>query len=359
MRAAIYLEPGEPLVIEEVTSLAGGPEDVVVEVGASGVCHSDLSVARGLGGRRGPTVLGHEGAGRVVGVGDAVSRVKLGDRVVASFVPSCGRCWWCLHDQSNLCATGHERSAARRWRRPDGSESNCMSGLGTFSDQMTVHESSVVSINSDLPDDQLALIGCGVTTGVGAALFTAGVRAGETVAVIGCGGVGQATIQGAKAAGAGRVIAVDPQPLKRSTALELGATDAVDPGDGDPVEQVRTLTGGIGVDFAFEVVGNPDLLLQAFLMARRGGAAVAVGMPRTDSELRLPAFPLFYDEKRLLGCFYGSAQVRRDFQRIVDLVHHGRLDLAAMVSRHCGLDDVNDAFRAMEAGEVIRTVITR
>ncbi|GAC1586360.1 MAG: Zn-dependent alcohol dehydrogenase [Acidimicrobiales bacterium] len=358
MRIAVYVGPDHPLSVEDAEGLAPGPADVVVEIGASGVCHSDLSVSRGLGGRRGPTVLGHEGAGRVAHVGAAVTRVSVGDRVIASFVPACGRCWWCLNDQSNLCATGSERSAVMRWRRSDGSEANAMSGLGTFSEQMTVHESSVVRVHTDLPDDQIALIGCGVTTGVGAALFTAGVKAGETVAVIGCGGVGQSVIQGARAAGAGRIIAVDPQQLKRDTALTLGATDAVDPSNGDPVDAVRELTDGRGVDYAFEVVGHPDLLLQAFKMARRGGAAVAVGMPQADATMTLPAFPLFYDEKRLLGCFYGSAQVRRDFQRILDLVASGRLDIAAMVTRHCELDEVNDAFRAMEAGEVIRTVIT-
>ena len=197
-----------------------------------------------------------------------------------------------------------------------------------------------------------------MTTGVGAALNTAQIVPGSTVAVIGCGGVGQAVIQGARIAGASRIFAIDPVELKRKTAESFGATDLVDPGAGDPVAQVKELTGGIGADYAFEVIGRPETIVQAYTTARRGGTVVVVGMPKWDSEVTLPGFPLFYDEKRLLGCVYGSAQVRADFQRFVDLVETGRLDLGSMVSAEIGLDDVNDAFRAMEAGEVIRSVIT-
>jgi S-(hydroxymethyl)glutathione dehydrogenase/alcohol dehydrogenase len=230
--------------------------------------------------------------------------------------------------------------------------------LGTFTDQMTVHEASVVRVDTDIPDAQLALIGCGVTTGVGAALNTARVEPGSSVAVIGCGGVGQAVIQGARIAGAGRIIAVDPVELKRKAAEQLGATDLVDPAAGDPVAQVQALTGGRGADYAFEVIGLPETINQAYATARRGGTVIVVGMPRMDSQVTLGGFGLFYEEKRLLGCVYGSSQVRRDFPRFVGLVEAGRLDLADMVSAEIGLDDVNDAFRAMQAGEVIRSVIT-
>ena len=202
LRAALFTEVDEPLSIEEVTAVAMGPHDVVVRVGASGVCHSDLSIARGYVGRAGPMVLGHEGAGTVEEVGAAVTRVEVGDRVVASFVPVCGTCWWCLHEQTNLCAYSSTVGSKPRVERKDGSTAPSMTGLGTFSDVMTVDEASVVPVHTDLPDEQLALIGCGVTTGVGAALNTARIVPGSSVAVIGCGGVGQSVIQGARIAGA-------------------------------------------------------------------------------------------------------------------------------------------------------------
>ncbi|HEY7438705.1 MAG TPA: Zn-dependent alcohol dehydrogenase [Acidimicrobiia bacterium] len=357
MRAAIFT--GDPdLSIEDVTALDPGPSDVVVRIEASGVCHSDLSATNGTLPLPPPCILGHEGSGFVEWTGSEVTRVAAGDRVVASFVPACGNCFWCLHGQSNLCQKSGALSFAPRATRADGRTTPGFTGLGTFSNQMTVDEASVVRIDTDLPDDQLALIGCGVTTGVGAALNTARVEPGSTVAVIGCGGVGQAVIQGASIAGAARIIAVDPVELKRKAAESLGATDLVDPGAGEPVAQVQALTDGRGADYAFEVIGLPETITQAYAMARRGGTAVVVGMPRMDSQVTLPGFQLFYEEKKLLGCVYGSAQVRRDFQRFVGLVETGRLDLGSLVSRTITLDDVNDAFRAMQAGEVIRSVIT-
>jgi S-(hydroxymethyl)glutathione dehydrogenase/alcohol dehydrogenase len=241
--------------------------------------------------------------------------------------------------------------------RSDGSSTIAMTGLGTFADMMTVDESAVVKVDTGLPAEQLALIGCGVTTGVGAALNTARVQPGSSVAVIGCGGVGQAVIQGARIAGAARIFAIDPVELKRKAAEQLGATDLIDPGQGDPVEQVKAATAGRGADYAFEVIGLPETIVQAYNTARRGGTAVVVGMPRWDAQVTLPGFGLFFEEKKLLGCVYGSAQVRRDFPRFVDLVETGRLDLNAMVSRRLKLDEINDAFRAMQAGEVIRSVI--
>jgi S-(hydroxymethyl)glutathione dehydrogenase / alcohol dehydrogenase len=357
MRAAIYV--GEPeLSVEDVTPLEPGPRDVVVRIGASGVCHSDLSATNGTVAMPPPCILGHEGAGTVDWVGPEVGRVQVGDRVIASFVPACGSCFFCLHGQSNLCELGNQINFLPKATRSDGSIAGAFTALGTFADRMTVHEACVVKIDTDLPDEQLALIGCGVTTGVGAALNTARVEPGSSVAVIGCGGVGQAVIQGARIAGASRIIAVDPVELKRKAAEQLGATDLVDPAAGDPVAQVRALTGGRGVDYAFEVIGLPETINQAWATARRGGSVVIVGMPRMDSQVTLGGFGLFYEEKKLLGCVYGSAQVRRDFPRFVGLVEAGRLDIADMVSATIGLDDVNDAFRAMQAGEVIRSVIT-
>ncbi len=357
MRAAIFTGTID-LSVEDVTPLEPGPADVVVRIGASGVCHSDVSAANGTLPTPAPCILGHEGAGVVEWIGSEVTRVQVGDHVVASFVPACGNCFWCLHGQSNLCALGNEVFVTPKATRHDGSVAISMTGLGTFADQMTCNQANVVKIDTDLPDSQLALIGCGVTTGVGAALNTAQIVPGSTVAVIGCGGVGQAVVQGARIAGASRIFAIDPVEMKRKTAEAFGATDLVDPGAGDPVGQVMELTGGIGADYSFEVIGLPETITQAYSMARRGGTAVVVGMPKWDSQVTLPGFQLFYDEKKLLGCVYGSSQVRADFQRFVDLVEAGRLDLGSMVSAQIGLDEVNDAFRAMQAGEVIRSVIT-
>jgi len=358
MRAAMFVETGGPLVIEDLEPAPPGPRDVIVQLGASGVCHSDLSLKNGYVGIMPGTVLGHEGAGTIIEVGKEVSHLKKGDHIVASFIPACGVCYFCLRDQSHLCDTEFNVMMAMRGKRPDQTDYMTMTGLGTFAETMTCDQSSIVKVETDVPDEQLALIGCGVTTGVGAALNTAGVEPGSTVAIIGLGGVGQSVLQGCRIAGAGRIIAVDPVELKRKTAEQLGATDLVDTNAGDPVEQIKALTSGRGVDYAFEVIGLPETTLQAYNMIRKGGTAVMVGMTRAEAEVTIPTFDLFFNEKTLKGCKYGSGQVRRDFQRFADLIETGRLDTAAMVSRTVGLDDVNEAFRAMEAGEVIRSVIT-
>jgi S-(hydroxymethyl)glutathione dehydrogenase/alcohol dehydrogenase len=358
MRAAVFTETGGPLSIENIDPAPPGPRDVVVELGASGVCHSDLSLKNGYVGIMPGTVLGHEGAGTIAEVGKDVSGLKKGDRIIASFIPACGICWFCLHDQSHLCDTEFEVMVRNRGKRSDGSDYTTMTGLGTFAEAMTCDQSSIVKVNTSVTDDQLALIGCGVTTGVGAALNTAQVHPGATVAVIGCGGVGQAVIQGARIAGASRIIAVDPVEMKRKEAGRSGATDFVDPNEGDAVAQVQQLTSGRGVDYSFEVIGLPETTLQAFNMIRKGGTAVMVGMTRAEATVTLSTFDLFFNEKTLKGCKYGSGQVRRDFQRFADLIETGRLDTGSMVSRTIKLDEVNEAFRAMEAGEVIRSVIT-
>jgi S-(hydroxymethyl)glutathione dehydrogenase/alcohol dehydrogenase len=355
MQAAVFLERDQPLSIEELSPIDPGPHDVIVRVTASGVCHSDLSVINGTLPAR-PEILGHEGTGIVESVGRDVTRVRVGDRIIASFIPACGVCWYCLHDQSNLCAETYPVWLVPRARRTDGQELQAFTGLGTFAEMMTVSEHSVVKVESDLPDEQLALIGCGVTTGVGAALNTARVEPGSIVAVIGCGGVGQAVIQGARIAGAARIIAIDPVALKRDSALELGATDVVDPTDTDPIEAVRALSGGRGADYAFEVIGTAATVRQAVDTARPGGTAVLVGLPKLSSEFGIPAMVVL-EEKSILGCAYGSANVRREFPRLISLIEQGKLDVGAMVSRTLHLHEVNEAIRAMGAGEVIRSVL--
>jgi S-(hydroxymethyl)glutathione dehydrogenase/alcohol dehydrogenase len=330
---------------------------VRVQFAASGVCHSDLTVARGRLPSPLPMVLGHEGAGTVLEGGAAVQEVAPGDRVIASFVPTCGACWFCTNGEGHLCTSSAAARQAVRGTRGDGSTVTAMSGLGTFADVMTTGAASVVKVETDLPSEQLALIGCAVTTGVGAVLNTAEVRAGDIVAVIGAGGVGQAVVQGARIAGASRILVVDPVALKREAARQAGATDLLDPAEDDPVAQLLDATDGRGVDHAFEVVGHPDTILQAFGAARRGGTVVVVGMAGGGATVSFPAARLFSDAKRLLGCFYGSARIRRDFPRMIGLIEAGRLDVGSMVSRRLRLDEVDEGFRAMEAGEVIRSVI--
>lgn len=356
MEAAIYLGPNT-LTLEDVSPLDPGEHDVVVELAASGVCHSDLSASRGYLQLATPMVLGHEGAGRIRFVGDKVTRVKLGDRVICAYVPACGNCWWCLHDQSHLCARTEEYHSRQRWRRGDGSVATAFSGLGTFAPSITVDESAVVSVDTDISDDELALVGCALPTGVGAVINTAHVPVGSSVAIIGCGGVGQAAVQGAVLAGAAKIIAIDPQEMKRAVAVRLGATDTVDPASCEPVDRILELTAGRGVDFAFEIVGVPKLIEQAFRMVRKGGTVVVVGVTRWDAQVAFAALPLMLEEKRILGSYYGSSQVRRDLQRLLDLVARGRLDIGVLVSRRYALRELRDALHAIDSGEVIRSVI--
>jgi S-(hydroxymethyl)glutathione dehydrogenase/alcohol dehydrogenase len=357
LRAAVLTEYGQPLAVEELTSPDLGPTDVRLQVDASGVCHSDLLIQQGTIPFPLPVILGHEGAGTVVEVGDSVTRVKVGDRVICSFVPSCGACWYCLQGRSNLCEGLIDTMLTSRGTRADGATAFGMSGLGTFADELTTDQGMVVAVQTDLPAEQLALIGCGVTTGVGAALNTARVHPGSSVAVIGCGGVGQAVIQGARIAGAARIFAVDPLDHKRRTAQGFGATDVIDPASADPVEQIRDATSGRGTDYAFEVLGRPETITQAYATIAKGGTAVIIGMPPLDATVTFSAVELMTNDKRITGCFYGSANVRRDFPRFVELAETGRLDLEAMVTRRIDLAEVNAALDAVERGDVIRSVI--
>jgi S-(hydroxymethyl)glutathione dehydrogenase / alcohol dehydrogenase len=344
--------------VERVEPLSPGPGDVTIRVLASGVCHSDLSASRGLLGPLGSVVLGHEGSGVVEDVAPDVVGLTAGDRVIASFRPACGRCWYCVRDQSQHCATRVGLAGdVDRVRRADGVRAKTFVGLGTFAEFMTVSATSVVRVETDLPDSQLALIGCGVTTGVGAVLNTARVTPGAAVAVIGCGGVGQSVIQGARIAGAGLIVAIDPVPLKREAALQFGATHTIDPNLDDAVEAVQTLTEGRGADYSFEVIGLPSTMVAAHAMLRPGGAAVLVGVPSSEATVTFSARGLQSGERKILGCSYGSAQVKRDFHDFVRFAEQGQLDLASMVTRTVSLHEVGEAFRAMESGEVIRSVV--
>jgi S-(hydroxymethyl)glutathione dehydrogenase/alcohol dehydrogenase len=357
MRAGVFVEVGKPLSIEELTPLPPGPGDVVVQIDGSGVCHTEAAVLAGDLPMRTPMILGHEVTGIAVEVGSAVTRIKPGDRVISSGLPACMACAPCLRGQSHLCELTFATPDVPRARRADGTDVRAFGSLGGFADLMTVSEASIVAVHTDLPAEQLALIGCAITTGVGSVLNTARVVPGATVAVVGCGGVGQCVVQGARIAGASRIFAVDPMPSKRHAAASQGATDLIDPGDGDPIAQIRDRTGGAGTDYSFEVVGRPDTILTAYRIARRGGVVTIVGMPSHTSTVSFNGLELFLDAKEILVSNMGSSQIRRDFPRYVALAETGRLDLASMISRRIHLDDVNDALHAMETGEVIRSVI--
>jgi len=357
MRAAIMTVTNSPLSVETVTPLDVGPTDVAVRIAASGLCHSDLLFLDGQGPTPPPMILGHEGAGVVEEVGRDVQSVKPGDTVICSWIPSCGHCWYCTRGQSRLCSELGWLYGEQKYSRSDGSTAARMLGVGSFAESAVLHERSVVRVETDVPPEQLALIGCGVTTGVGAAINTAAVIPGSTVAVVGCGGVGQSVVQGARIAGAARIVAIDPVELKRSTAVKLGATDGVDPTAEDPVEQVRALTGGRGADYVFEVTGRAEVLGTAFSLARPGGAVVLVGVQHPEAAIPWKPLVQLLQEKRVLASWYGSSEVRRDFPRLLNLVETGRLDLDSMVSRRITLDQVNEGLEAIERGEVIRSVI--
>jgi S-(hydroxymethyl)glutathione dehydrogenase/alcohol dehydrogenase len=347
----------DPLSVEEVEPLPPGDHDVVVRIDASGICHSDHAVLHGQLPWPPPAILGHEVTGTVVEAGSAVTRVAVGDRVISSGLPACGECFTCVRGQPHLCEQTFVISAGPRATRADGTAVTTFASLGGFAEMMTVPEFSLVAVQTDVPAEQLALIGCALTTGVGSVFNTARLEPGASVTVVGLGGIGQAIVQGARIAGASRIFAVDPVAHKRDAAAAQGATDLVDPGQGDPVEQIRAMTSGRGTDHSFEAVGRSDTILCAYHCARRGGVFTLVGMPPADSSVTFPGLELFLDAKEIRVSNMGSAQIRRDFPRLVGLAETGRLDIASMITRRIGLDAVNDAFRAMDAGEEIRTVI--
>lgn len=357
MRAAVAYDVAAPLVVEDLPVPDVGARDVLVRVAASGICHSDLHVINGTSALPLPIVPGHEACGIVEEVGSEVRRVRVGDRVLASVTPACGTCWWCLNGASNHCETNPSVKAARRFELPDGRMAGAVCGVGSFAEAVVVHEASLVPVQTELADDELALIGCGVTTGVGAALNTAQVAAGSTVAVIGCGGVGQSVIQGARIAGAAVIVAIDPVAGRREASKRVGATHAVDPTADDVVEQVRALTDGRGADYTFEAVGIPELMVQAFDLARDEGTVTLVGMPDVKATLTLPAIRAVFSGKRLAGSVIGGSQILRDFARYIRLAETGRLDLGALVTHRIKLDEVNDGIDMMNKGEGVRTVI--
>ncbi len=358
MRAAILTQaPTTELVIaDDVTLRPIGPGEVKVKVAHSGVCHSDLSVMTGTIPMELPAVLGHEGAGVVTDVGDGVTHVSIGDHVIMAFSPACGTCAYCNERaQASLCITGTFTMMAHKQFRRDSETVNSMAGLGAFSEETIVPAIGVIKIDSDVPLDVAALVGCGVTTGVGASLNSARVTPGSAVAIIGCGGVGIAAIQGARIAGAEVIVAIDLHEEKLAQARTFGATHVATP---DQIEDVKTeLTGREGFDFSIECIGLAVTMRQAYDLVRRGGTACIVGVGPSDQYLQLSAFEQFFNGKTVVGSMYGSADVRTDFERFLGFYKDGQLDLEGMISRRLDLSEVNDALGSLGDADIIRQVI--
>lgn len=358
---------GEPLEIRtDVEVAAPQAGEVSVRLGASGVCHSDLSRRDGIIPGLLPMILGHEGAGVIEAVGEGVTALAPGDHVVISWVPQCGECYWCLHDQPYLCDVAVRASRSSGMLDgttravSQGEELRQMAYSGTFAELTVIPAISAVKIPDDFPLLLAALLGCGVLTGVGAALNTADIVPGGTVAVVGCGGVGLNVIQGARIAGAGEIIAIDMHAGKLELARQFGATQTVDVSgpETDPVRVVRGLTEGRGADVAFEVIGLAPTIEQVVKMTRRGGQAVLVGVPARDVLLNIEVFAdLLLQERAIKPCWYGSSDPQRDIPMMIERYRDGTLMLDELVSRTIDLADVNDAFEAMQRGEVARSVI--
>ena len=354
MKAAVLYERRTPLVIEDLDLVPPGPGEVEVKLVASGVCHSDLHHIQRDTPSVLPLVLGHEGAGIVGAVGPNVTRVKPGDHVIIAFGSKCGECFYCVRGMPYLCTPA---APARPRLSRDGRTINQFLEVATYAERTVVSEKNVVKVRDDAPLAACSLVACGVTTGIGAVINTAKVEPGSNVLVIGTGGVGLNVVQGARLAGAARVIAVDVRDNKLEFAREMGATHLINAARDDVVERAKALTGGYGVDYAFEVIGNPKTVSQAYESVRKGGVAVVVGVADENAEMTLKPVWMMRQAKTLMGCAYGSSRPQVDFPKIVDLYMEGRIKLDQLITRHFGLDEINEAFRAMEAGEVARGVL--
>lgn len=358
--AAVFRKVHENLTIETVDLDKPWGREVLVRTAATGVCHSDLHVVDGLGRfpLDRPMVLGHEGAGVVEAVGADVTSVRVGDHVVACLSGFCGTCPQCLSGHPNVCTgglVGRADSATSRVSQ-NGAPFRQFASIASYAEHMLLHENSLVRIDPDLPLDRAALVGCGVLTGVGAALRSSGLQAGQTVAVFGCGGVGLSIIQGARIGGARQIIAVDQFDSKLEMAKAVGATHAVNSTQDDAVKAVRGLTRGLGVDHAFEAVGLAVLCRQAIESLAVRGTATIVGVLPPDATIEFPWMAI-RPECKVQTSRMGSNQFRTDIPNYLEFYRQGRLDLDRMISRRGRLDDINDAFRAMKAGEVARTVL--
>ena len=363
MKAAVLRAVGEPFVVEEVVLADPIGREVLVDVKASGLCHSDRHVQQEGLGTPFPAVLGHEIAGVVKTVGPGVTEMQPGDHVVAYLVSHCGRCRSCISGEPFRCANTDfvRRTPDEGPRITDarGEELAQVVDISGFAEQVLVHENNLVVVNKEIPFDRACLLGCGVITGAGAAINTAQVRVGDTVAVIGAGGVGLNVLQGARLAGASRIIALDLQDEKLELAKKFGATHTINPGSvSDVVAAVAEITGGEGVDYAFEVIGLVPTVRQAIDILRPGGTAFAIGLQKPGAQLALDGAPdLFPLQKSLKGVFMGSTNPKRDIPIYADLHEQGRLNLDDLIHKHISLDEINESYEELEGGKVARSII--
>ncbi len=358
MKAAVLIETGKPLEIEDVVISKPGPHEVLIRTAACGLCHSDLHFIEGTYPHPLPAIPGHEAAGIVEAIGNEVRTVKVGDAVVTCLSAFCGHCEYCVTGRMSLCLGGETRrlpGAAPRITRPDGSPVAQMLNLSAFAEMMLIHEHACVRIDPEMPLDRAAVIGCAVTTGAGTIFNACKLTPGETVAVVGCGGVGLATINAAKIAGAGRIIACDPMPEKRALAMKLGATDVIDALADDAAAQVIALTKG-GVDHAIEAVGRPASGALAVKSLKRGGTATILGMMPLQHSVGLSAMDLL-SGKKLQGAIMGGNRFPVDIPRLVDFYMRGLLDLDSIVSETIPLSQINQGFEKMKKGDAARSVI--
>jgi S-(hydroxymethyl)glutathione dehydrogenase/alcohol dehydrogenase len=361
-KAVLCREIGKPVVVEEIEVDAPRRGEVTVKIAACGVCHSDLSATNGTIPMQPPLVLGHEGAGEVVEIGEGVSQFASGDRVVSSFIYMCGKCRFCVRGRPVLCLEQGKAlttlpDGTLRTRDAQGAPVSIFSGCGVMAQYATVHVDNLVKIDSNIPLDRAALVGCGVTTGVGAVFNTAKVTPGSSVAVLGCGGVGLNVIQGARIAGAARIVAIDTNESKLEMAKKFGATDVllVKPGD-DVVKPLKKLTGG-GPDYAFECVGSGELAGAAYRAIGRGGLAVVVGVAKPGDSTSVRTMTLPFEEKTLTGSYFGSCVPRIDFPRMFGLYMGGKLLLDELITRRYSIDEAPQAFADLESGKNARGVI--
>ncbi len=358
MKAAVLREVGQLLEVEDVEISKPGPREVLIRTAAVGVCHSDLHFVEGKYPWKLPAILGHESSGYVEQVGSDVRGLEPGDHVITCLSAFCGHCEHCLSGHMSLCDNPETmRGPGEPPRLHKGDEViNQFIHLSSFAEQMLVHEHALVKVRKDMPMVQAALIGCGVTTGVGAVHHTARIEVGSTVAVIGCGGVGLSCINGAAIAGASRIIAVDTIGSKLNLAKEFGATDVVDASEGDAAKQVLEMTGG-GVHYSFEAIGLAATAEQAFKMLRRGGTATVIGMVPVGEMIKIHGAALL-PERKIQGCAMGSNRFPVDMPRYIEFYMQGKLKLDELVSREIKLADVNEAFEEMKTGAIARSVIT-
>jgi len=358
LKAAVLIEAGKPLVIEQVNISNPGPHEVLIRTAACGLCHSDLHFIEGTYPHPLPAIPGHEAAGIVEAVGSEVRTVKVGDAVITCLSAFCGHCEYCVTGRMSLCLGAETRrkpGEAPRLTRPDGSPVAQMLNLSAYAEMMLIHEHACVAINPEMPLPQASVIGCAVTTGAGTIFNACKVTPGETVAVIGCGGVGLATINAAKIAGAGRIIAADPIPEKRALAMKLGATDVIDAMADDAAKQIQELTKG-GVDHAIEAVGRPASGELAVKSLKRGGTATILGMMPLQHSVGLSAMDLL-SGKKLQGAIMGGNRFPVDIPRLVDFYMRGLLDLDSIISETIPLEQINEGFDKMKRGDAARSVI--